>query len=122
MTGRPASTEGTVTMPQDWRALFGDVSGNVEFRRKFHRPTNLDSHERVFVVFTEIRGTGTVELNQTAVGQFSLTDPTVEIDVTNLLASFNLLSVQLEFDPGREPNVEGGLYGPVALDIRSHPV
>ena len=46
------------------------------------------------------------------------TGPAVEFDVTSRLNEFNELRVEVAFDPRSEPNVSGGLYGPVALDIR----
>ena len=114
----PVSRSGTVTMPRDWQSIFGDRSGTAEFRRKFHRPSNLESHETVILNFTEIRGLVAVWLNRHQLDEIVRTGPAVEFDVTSRLNEFNELRVEVAFDPRSEPNVSGGLYGPVALDIR----
>ena len=115
----PASLSGTVTMPSDWRTLFGCRSGTAEFRRKFHRPSNLDAHETVFLVFTAIRGQVAVGLNRHQLGDFIGTGASVEFDVTSFLKEFNELRVEIAFDSEFEPDIAGGLYEVVALDIRS---
>jgi beta-galactosidase/beta-glucuronidase len=114
----PASQTGTVTMPRDWQSIFGDRSGVAEFRRKFHRPTNVESHERVILNFTGIRGQIAVSLNRVRLGKFTGTGDGVEFDVTSLLKEFNELRVEITFDPQSAPDVSGGLHEIVALDIR----
>ena len=110
---------GTVTMPREWRTIFGANSGSAQFQRKFHAPTNLEAHERVILVLTEVRGPGSVSLNQHPVGEFQGTGVGVEFEVTTFLKTFNQLVVTMEYDATVEPVVPGGLYGAVALDIRS---
>ncbi len=105
-------------MPRDWQSIFGDRSGTAEFRRKFHRPTNVESHETVVLVFTGIRGQFEVWLNRDLLVEFISIGDTVEFDVTSRLKEFNELSVEITFDPQSEKDVFGGLYGAVALDIR----
>ncbi len=112
------SQSGTVRMPRDWQSIFGHRSGTAEFRRKFHRPTNVESHETVILVFTGIRGRISAWLNRDRLGDFTGTDIAVEFDVTLLLKEFNELRVEIAFDPQAERDVSGGLYGVVALDIR----
>lgn len=116
---RDAPLTGTVTMPQDWQSLFGVVAGKAVFRRRFHCPTNLDANERVYLVATEIRGAGVVKLNEETLGRFDESDQSVTVEVTNRLNSFNHLCVEIEFDPRGESNLRAGLYGVVALEIRS---
>lgn len=120
-TNGPAeeTKHGTARMPQSWADLFGNVSGTAEFRRKFHRPTNLESHERVMLVFTELRGIGRVLLNNLPIGQFDASGELVEFEITTALKPFNEIAVEMQFVPEREPNLPGGLFGPVALEIRS---
>ena len=105
-------------MPQEWRVLFGEIPGTAQFRRKFHRPTNLEPHERVILVFTEVRGTGSVQLNEWPVGEFTGNGKSVEFEITSLMKPFNELSVEVTFDPATQPSLSGGLYGAVALEIR----
>ena len=113
------AVSGSVSMPREWNAIFGQSSGVAQFRRKFHRPTNLDPHERVMLVMTEVRGTGAIQLNQHQLGQFEGTGNAVEFEITTLMDSFNEVAVELQFDPRSDPGVAGGLYGAVALDIHS---
>ena len=105
-------------MPQDWQSLFGDRPGAAQFRRKFHRPTNLEPHERVVLVFAEIRGTGSVRLNDEPVGNFASAGLPVEFEITAKLNAFNVLTVEIAFDPEAESIHPGGISGPVALEIR----
>jgi hypothetical protein len=115
--GRPQI--GTVTMPREWRAIFGKSRGCAQFKRKFHRPSNLESHERVMLVLTEVRGQGSIQLNQHQLGAFGGIGDRIEFEITSLMNSFNELTIDIEFDPHAENNLAGGLYGPVALDIYS---
>ncbi len=105
-------------MPRDWQSLFGDSSGTAEFRRKFHRPTNVESHETVILVFTGIRGRLAVWLNRDSLVEFHRIGDSVEFDVTSQLKEYNELRAEITFDPQAERDVSGGLYGVVALDIR----
>jgi len=114
----PVSKTGTVAMPKEWRELFGELAGTAQFRRKFHRPTNLEPHEQVLVVCKELRGTGSVRLNDVPVGSFTSAEGPVEFDISTLMKHFNELDVEISFDPSRNTNLPGGLYGVVALEIR----
>lgn len=106
-------------MPKDWRAVFGEVSGRARFRRKFHRPTNLEPHESVFVVLTEVRGEGRVRLNDLSIGSFDSKGESAEFEISSSMKSFNELDVEITFDPTSEEDTSGGLFGVVALEIRS---
>ncbi len=109
----------TVTMPQSWRTLFGSVAGTARFRRAFHRPTNLDPHETVWIVLTEVGGTGRVWLNDQPCGTFdALSASPPRFEITHHLKPRNHLIVEVTFDPG-STTAEGGLYGAVALEIVS---
>lgn len=110
---------GTEAMPREWRLLFGDRAGTATFRRKFHRPTNLDPHEQVLIVFTEVGGSGRVWINDQPVGDFTAHGELVEFEITKLLKPFNELSVEIAFDPGVDEQQQGGLFGVTALEIRS---
>jgi hypothetical protein len=115
----PPLTAGTVTMPQDWSTLFGHCSGTVEFARRFHRPTNLEPHESVMLVLSEVRGTGAIRLNNQPVGEFTAYGDSIEFEITTLMNSFNELIIKIMFAPKAEPERTGGLSGAVALEIRS---
>lgn len=109
----------TVTMPQSWRMLFGSQTGTVRFRRAFHRPTNLDPHETVWIVLTQVGGTGQLWLNDQPCGTFDpATASPPRFEITPHLKPRNHLTVEVTFDPG-STNADGGLYGAVALEIVS---
>lgn len=110
-------------MPCEWRTLFGDKSGTATFSRRFHRPTNLEPHEQVFLVFDGIGGEGQLRLNDEPLRSVAHSDRPIECEVTNRLLSFNRLEVELQFSPSDTESdtvaVHGGLYESVALEIRS---
>ena len=110
---------GTVAMPQEWRSLFGINSGFAVFRRKFHRPTNLDAHERVAIILTEVCGHGVTRLNDVVLNSFHSAGAAVEFDITNGMNAFNELAIEIAFDPKGLAKPFGGLYGVVAIEIRS---
>lgn len=116
-TGDGAEAEsGTIKMPCDWQSVFGVRGGRVAFSRRFHRPTNLDPHEQVLIVLTGVGGNGTIRLNGDFLLEFRAVD-SAEVDVTNKLQAFNLLEIEIEYQP-----IEGslgGLHAPVALEIHN---
>ena len=116
---QPISAQGTVAMPCEWRNVFGLVCGTAEFRRKFHKPTNLESHESVVIVLTEVGGQGKASLNGVSLGEFSSAGDLVEFEITNSLSPFNELMIEVAFDPSADEDLKGGLYGVTALEIRS---
>jgi len=105
-------------MPASWQSLLGDFRGRVLFRRKFHRPTNLGPDEIVWLEFAGVGGTGTVRVNGRNVGSLMNAIPPQRFDVTALLAGNDELSVELEFR-SLNPQITGGLYGSVTLEIAS---
>jgi len=107
-----------VVLPASWQTLFGAESGRAEFGRKFNQPTNLESHEHVWVVFDGIRGEATVRINRQPLGQIAPTAATAEFEITRHLVLHNELVVDLSFVPDADPAQPGGLWGPVALEIR----
>jgi hypothetical protein len=108
-----------VKMPIDWRSVFGEQAGRARLRRKFHKPTNLDADERVFIVFDGIGGRGEVRLGDQVLGQVDETVSTASFEITAALQPANELLVDLEFDPSRHLEMAGGLWGPVAIEIRT---
>lgn len=109
-----------VTLPASWQTIFlGSNCGSAEFRRKFNQPTNLEPHEHVWIVFQGVRGAAWVDLNRQRLGRIDIDDDTAEFEITPHLALHNELVVQLTFEPNEFPDQLGGLWGPVALEIRS---
>ncbi len=106
------------SMPQTWRSLFGDVAGIATFRRNFHTPSRLDEHERVPIHIPS--GVGELNdftINGTAINPFSI-DPMI-FDVTQHLQDFNLIEFTLSFDPSKQPDIPGGLWETVFVEIHS---
>lgn len=108
-----------VTLPASWQTIFGDEAGRAEFRRKFNQPTNLESHEHVWIVFQGVCGAAWVDLNSQRLGGIDIADETAEFEITPHLALHNELVVQLTFEANDSHDQPGGLWGPVALEIRS---
>lgn len=112
------AAQGRVKMPIDWRSLFGDRVGKVRFRRRFGCPTNLEPHERVFLVFDGIGGEAQVTLNDRPLGAIAAEKDTAEFEVTGLLNWRNQMTVDIDFDPARSPGRPGGLWAAVVLEMR----
>ncbi len=106
-----------VFMPASWVAIFGEESGRAEFRRKFNQPTNLESHEQVWVVFDGVGGEGLFRINGQIIGPISA--PTAEFEITRQLSLHNELIVELAVFVDRASDPQSGLWGLVALEIRS---
>jgi hypothetical protein len=114
----PPVTVGTTVMPCDWHSLFGPVAGTATFRRRFHRPTNLELHERVWLACAGVRGRGSVSLNEARLCEFASDGGAVEVEVTTHLQAFNLMTIRLSAGSFTEPQ-PGGVLQSVALEIRS---
>lgn len=114
----PFPRSGRVTMPADWQSLFGERSGTARFTRRFHRPTNLEPHERVLLAFDGVGGAARIALNGRSLGVIDAPARSARFVVTEFLSLNNELAVELRFDPDRcgQP---GGLWGPVAIEIAS---
>jgi hypothetical protein len=111
------SVSGEVRLPADWRTLFGDRGGTICFLRRFGRPTNLEPHEQVFLVFDRIEGTARIFLNGQPLGTIAGAQQAA-FDATALLVPNNELAVEVTFHPASNPEQCGGLCEPVALEVR----
>jgi beta-galactosidase/beta-glucuronidase len=108
-----------VHMPATWQSLFGDAPGRARFRRRFNQPTNLDADERVDIVFDGVSGAAEISLNGHSLGTVAGAAFSARFETTALLESANVLLVELAFTPADHPEQPGGLWAPVALEIRS---
>lgn len=106
---------GRVSLPKEWRELFGDVGGHVRFQRTFHCPTNLSETSRVDLVFEGIGGEAVVTLNGHMLGETDSENP-LRLTITDHLRPTNDLQVELQFQPEKTPR-PGGLWGLVVLEI-----
>lgn len=133
----------TVKMPADWSAVCGaEYCGQVRYTRRFHQPQGLQEGEVVWLVVEPARSCAEVWLNGQRLGELSVVDSQLRVDVTKLLVKFNELvivvthpamdnSVETPVDnppsairdapsrhPGGAPSRHpGGLVGEVRLEI-----
>ena len=110
-------------MPCKWKSLFGDVAGNVRFRRRFHKPTNLEQHEQVYIVLAELNGRVQISINDSVLGTVDNPEKTLDYEITQYLKPFNELHVEIEFDPAstsiNEDSKPVTLWEWVAIEIRT---
>jgi beta-galactosidase/beta-glucuronidase len=110
---------GRVTMPTDWAASLGDAfRGRVAYRRRFGKPTNLASNERVWLVCDGATARAAIELNGQSLGEVSGPSMSAEFDVTELLAERNEAERNELVAVVESVNEVGGLTGEVRLEIR----
>ncbi len=141
----PSADPGTParqTLPADWSTTLGpDFHGRVLYCRRFNRPTGLDATNRVWLVIEGVDAQGRYSLNGHALGTIDGYALPAMSDVTELLASANVLEVEVELPadiapssssslpaadrlppatarPGRD-HLAGGLIGEVRLEIRA---
>ena len=98
----------TQQLPAAWDAVLPGVRGTVRYTRRFGRPTNLEAHERVWLVVEDVAGSATIELNGEKV-------PDTFYDVTDRLRERNLLQIDVTQPDPAQP---AGLVGEVRLEIR----
>src|SRR5262249_44131812 len=104
-----------MTLPCRWaEGGLADFAGKVRHTRQFGIPTNLEPHERLWLTFAGVSDSVTVWLNGKLLGEHRGDDAAFEFEVTGLLAARNTLVVEVEC-----ANLNGGLWGEVALEIRS---
>jgi len=121
---------GRIQLPSDWGSTLGAAfRGRVRYERRFGLPTNLDPHERVWLVVEGVDYFGAVSLNATALGPIIGYNCPTEFDVTDILSPRNVVTLDVELPqyqsgaaapdrPGRE-QLAGGPIGEVRLEIRS---
>ena len=109
----------TVYLPESWVELFGDADGRALFRRRFNRPSNLDPHERVGILLTDIRGEAIVRCNSSEITPADDAPSLQRYDVTDVLQDFNVLDIEIVCRPSAIPEKDSGLWRPVLLEIRT---
>jgi len=86
----------------------------LEFRRAFHRPTNLDVNERVYVAIVQSTIAATVTLGGQPLGEL-LQGADAAFDVTELLEERNRLAIVV----GEAVDQEALPFAEVAIEIRA---
>ena len=117
------SAEFQARIPSDWgRELGADFRGTAVYRRGFHRPTGLDSNQRVELVVEQVDFQGSVILNGHELGTADL-DREFRQPIQAMLMPFNELTIRVtlpgQVDRGDRNRLPGGLIGGVQLEI--HP-
>ncbi|HLN28052.1 MAG TPA: hypothetical protein VK395_09915 [Gemmataceae bacterium] len=103
-----------MTIPNPWsEGSLADFAGRVRFRRRFGRPRQVDSEERIWLRFAGVKGDAEVSLNLQILGKHEDSLGSFEFEITERLRERNELIVDVE---SREE--DGGLYGDVVLEIR----
>lgn len=111
------SAAGRLTLPLDWQARWGSAPGTVACRRWFHRPTNLDADEEVWLVAEGLHGCRQVLLNGELLVEPAVGEASLELDLTARLRLRNQLSMEMAF--AAEQPGPTGIAGPVWLEIRT---
>lgn len=122
------SPAGSAHQPADWVTMLGEgFRGRVRCERRFHRPTNLDPRERVWIVIEGKGAAGRVLLNNEALGELHGWQQPAEFDLTSRLLPYNSLTIEVDCSvetvAGSRPRLDrerltGGLLGDVRLEIR----
>ncbi|MEX0677321.1 MAG: hypothetical protein WD063_09610 [Pirellulales bacterium] len=117
---------GKTRVPGDWAELLGaDFLGRVRYTRRFNCPTNLDAHQRVWLVLEGVDHDAELLLNNQPLGPMRGC-AAKRFDITPLLISHNELwiDVSLAADAfhdaearGERAGHAGGLVGEVRLEI-----
>jgi beta-galactosidase/beta-glucuronidase len=120
---------GRTQVPGDWADLLGaDFLGRARYTRRFNCPTNLDSHERVWLALEGVDYEAAILLNDRPLGRTRGTASVHRVDITDWLAPHNLLAVDVELPAavrddeqarGARCGKPGGLVGEVRLEIAS---
>jgi beta-mannosidase len=120
---------GRLRIPGFWNAALDGLRGRVRWRRPFHGPRALDPNERLWLVFEGADYFARVHLNGRELGAHrGMFDP-FEFDVTEQIESHNELVAEIDCPAESfaarpslvrpESGSAGGLWRPVALEVRS---
>ena len=107
--GLPAG--GRTQVPGDGRELLGeDFAGRARFTRRFNLPTNLDSHERVYLVIESLDARAAARLNGEPLHATPNALTSRRHDVTAVLKLHNALEIETIYpgDPIGEVSLEIG--------------
>lgn len=109
---------GTVKIPADWTATLGpEFRGRVLYKRRFGRPSNLDSSARIYLVLHKINGLATITFNGIHLGATGIDESTSRFELTNLLLARNALHIEVNLPQGGDRVDAGGIVGEVQLQI-----
>jgi hypothetical protein len=84
-----------IRLRHPWDELPGTVPGRATYRRRFNRPTGLDTWERVSLEVDRAIFSGEISLNGTNLGHFEA-GQFFQADITRLLQAANELNVDVD--------------------------
>jgi hypothetical protein len=115
-------------MPADWSGTLGpDFLGVVRYGRNFNRPTNLEPHERVWLVVEPPQSCGLIHINGTELGRVKFGGQPGRFDITPFLKDYNAVVIDVAHPELNEQGhaldagniyIAGGLVGEVRLEIQ----
>jgi hypothetical protein len=112
---------GRANMPADWGEVFGrEFLGRVRFHRNFNLPTGLAAGDKVWLVVEPPRSQATVHVAGELLGQVAIDEQPARFEISQLLATHNLLEIVVEHAAADAELRPGGLVGEVRLEIESH--
>lgn len=122
--------QGSAKMPVEYTCLHGNEAGEVQYSRSFHYPriqtqpkaqqdlTNAPAASLVFVEFSGMRGTGSVEFNSELVGTLDETSEQHSFLLPQPQNIFSKLSVFISVNEELlTQKLPAGLFSPVYLRI-----
>jgi beta-mannosidase len=131
----PIPATGRMKIPAVWLGTpLAGFRGKVRWRRRFHAPRTLESHEQLWIVFDGVDYFANVSLNGTPLGTHQGYFDPFAFHLESLVRPNNELIVQVdcpaELDPAspwmmrgalqaRAPDFVAGLWRDVALEVRS---
>src|SRR6476620_10431584 len=81
-------------MPADWSTVFGaDFLGRVQYRRVFHRPTGLETGDRVLLAVEPAMSLACITLEKSLLGFVYPNEALGRFEITDRLKDDNVLEV-----------------------------
>lgn len=114
--GRPLS--GTVKIPASWEDCFGKTPGSVTWSRRFQKPTNLETTERVMIAAPGLSGVTSVRINDLSLPMDDQPETGFRFDVTEALQPTNQIHIEMTCSSESEV-VDRGMTEPAVIEIWS---
>jgi hypothetical protein len=94
-------------------------AGGARFTRRFNQPTNLEAHERVWLVFERVGQAAWAMLNGQPLAQLDPTSESNRVEITPVLAPHNVLAIETAgpVDASGGRGLPETLVGEVRLEI-----
>jgi hypothetical protein len=119
---------GRVKLPTDWAESVGpNFRGIVRYKRRFNKPSGLESGEAVWLVVEAVRSAAQLTLNDCPLGELRAGDPPFRKLITEMLFLNNDLEIMVGHPElqntgwpvaNSEIDRPGGIIGEVKLEIR----